>query len=127
MILKFEGVDSIEQAELLAGLEVQIPTEERAELDQDTFYVSDLTGCAVVAGEREAGIVADVQFGAGEAPLLIVREGEREHMVPFAGAYVVEVDTSAKRIVMNLPEGMLELDAPLSAEEKRIQHRKAKD
>lgn len=127
MILKFEGVDSIEQAELLAGLEVQIPTEERAELDQDTFYVSDLTGCTVVAGEREAGVVADVQFGAGEAPLLIVREGEREHMVPFAGAYVVEVDTSAKRIVMNLPEGMLELDAPLSAEEKRIQHRKAKD
>lgn len=127
VVLKFADVDSISQAESLAGCEVQIPREERAELDEDSYYVSDLTGCTVVAGEREVGAVADVQFGAGEAPLLIVRDGAREHMVPFAKAYVVNVELAAKRIEMSLPEGMLELDAPLSAEEKRIQHRKAED
>jgi len=82
-------------------------------------------GCVLVdvSGEggtgREVGTVADVNSSAGEAPLLVVRgANNKEFLVPFAQAFVRKLDLSARRIEMALPEGMLELDAPLSQEEK---------
>ena len=124
MILKFGGVDSISDAESLIGCEVQIPRDERTSLEGDEVYVSDLMGSAVFDGERRVGVVEDVIFGAGEAPLLIVRDERKEHMIPFASAYVRRLDLSGKQIEMRLPEGLLDLDAPLSSEEKREQQRK---
>jgi 16S rRNA processing protein RimM len=68
---------------------------------------------------REIGHIEDVQFGAGEAPLLIVRDaGGRRLEVPFAEAYLDSVDVEKKQVRMNLPEGLLEVNAPLTAEEK---------
>jgi 16S rRNA processing protein RimM len=122
VILKLAGVDSISDAERLAGCEIQLPQDERAPLESDAVYVSDLVGCRVSDGGRELGEVADVVFGAGEAPLLIVKDGAKEYMIPFAQAYLKQMDTAAKRIEMDLPEGMLELDAPLSDDEKKRQH-----
>ena len=118
MILKFAGIDSIEDAATLAGAEIQIPREQRAQLDEGAFFVSDLVGCRVFASTgsaavRELGPVTDVVFGAGEAPLLQVREGAREFLIPFVESYTKQVDLSTKRIELVLPEGMLELDAPL--------------
>ena len=63
----------------------------------------------------------EVQFGAGEAPLLVIEQGKREILVPYAAEYLKRVDVVAKRIEMVLPEGMLQLDAPLTAEEKQRQ------
>lgn len=127
MILKFAGVDSINDAEPLNGAELQIPAAERAKLEEGAIYISELKGCQVHAssgaGSQEVGRVEDVIFGAGEAPLLIVKNGPREFMIPFVESFVTSFDTSAKRIEMQLPEGLLELDAPLSKEEKEAQHR----
>jgi 16S rRNA processing protein RimM len=125
LVLKFAGVDSINDAETLLGCEIQIPRQQRAALDQGTAYVGDLVGCEVTAGGHSVGTVADVQFGAGEAPLLVVREGKREHLIPLAQAYLRRLDTAAKQIEMELPEGMLELDAPLSKEEKDLQQKRS--
>lgn len=139
IVIKFAGVDTISGAEALLGCEVQIPRTERAELEPGEIYISDLKDCvvAVVDGkgestaEREIGHVADVMFGAGEAPLLIVREdgreGAKEYLIPFADAYIKSLDINAKRITLSLPEGMLELDAPLSKREKQEQHSKQED
>jgi 16S rRNA processing protein RimM len=119
MVLKFEGVDTIEEAETLLRSEIQIPAEERAELEEGACYVSELLGCLVVqAGEAEAevGRVVDVNFGAGAAPLLIVKnEGGQEFMIPFVESFTKKLDLKGKRIEMQLPEGMLELDAPLNS------------
>jgi 16S rRNA processing protein RimM len=119
VVLKFAGVDSISQAEELAGCEVQIPFEERAPLEDDAVYVTDLIGCTVSDGGREIGRIEDVQFGAGEAPLLRIRGGDsKEYLVPFAAAYIAKMAPAEKRLEMNLPEGLLELDAPLTRDEK---------
>ena len=120
MVLKFEGVDSIEDAEKLKGAEIQIPAADRTKLEDGSVYVSDLLGCAVVVEGREIGKVTDVDFGAGEAPLLVVK-GNKEYLIPFVEGFVVKQDLEGKRIEMQLPEGMLELDAPLSKREKEIQ------
>ena len=78
LVLKFTGIDSISDAEMLAGCELQVPEAERAKLEPGWAYVSDLVGCAVFDGDREVGQVHDVQFGAGEAPLLVVKAGSKE-------------------------------------------------
>ena len=123
VVLKFAGVDSISDAETLVGSEIQVPRSERAAVGRDEFYVSDLIGCTVIDSGREIGRVKDVQFGSGEAPLLVI-EGGKEYLVPFAAAYIEKIALEQKRLEMKLPEGMLELDAPLSQEEKRRQHEK---
>jgi 16S rRNA processing protein RimM len=125
LVLKFAGVDSISDAELLIGCELQVPRSERARLESGWNYVSDLVGCVVFDSGREIGRIEDVQFGAGEAPLLIVVSGvgagSKRYEIPYAEAYLKSVDLERKQIQMQLPEGMLELNAPLTAEEKEQQ------
>src|SRR5712672_3545552 len=69
VVLKFAGVDSISDAEILVGSEIQVPRSERATLGSDEFYVSELIGCTVTDSGREIGRVVgrvrDVQFGSG--------------------------------------------------------------
>lgn len=122
LVLKFAGVDSISEAERLIGCELQVPREQRSELQPGWNYVSDLVGCKVFDGNLEIGRVEEVQFGAGEAPLLIVREGDAKLLdVPFAEAYVDRIDLEKKQVRMRLPEGLLDVNAPLTVEEKREQ------
>ena len=121
LVLKFCGVDSISSAEALVGCELQVPGSGRAQLEPGWTYVSDLVGCAVFAGGREIGRIEDVRFGAGEAPLLIVGCAGKQCEIPYAEAYLEKVDLERKEIHMRLPAGLLDLDAPLTAEEKRQQ------
>ena len=126
LVLKFGGVDSISEAETLVGCELQVPARERSKLEPGWVYVSDLVGCAVFDGDREIGLVTDVQFGAGEAPLLIVKAASNQYEIPYAEAYLKSADVAHKKIYMMLPEGMLELNAPLRAEEKAQQRNSRK-
>jgi len=127
VVLKFRGVDSMNDAELLIGSELQVPSAERADLKPGWNYVSDLVGCTVLDHAREIGRIEDVQFGAGEAPLLILANSAgRKFDVPFAEAYLEGVDTAQRQVRMNLPEGMLEINAPVTAEEKQEQQSEPK-
>jgi len=129
LVLKFAGVDSISDAEILVGAELQVPRSQRAELETGWTYVSDLVGCVVLDHGRQVGRIEDVQFGAGEAPLLIVTsEAGTKFDVPFAETYLEAVDVARRQVRMNLPEGMLEINAPVTADETQEQrsHRKKK-
>lgn len=121
VVLKFEGIGSISDAEPLVRSELQVPRSERAPLEQGAAYVSDLAGCKLLDRGREIGVVGDVRFGAGEAPLLVVGSGKSELEIPFAQEFLVRVDLEGKRIEMNLPEGLLDVNAPLTEEEKEQQ------
>jgi 16S rRNA processing protein RimM len=123
LVLKFAGVDSISDAEPLIGSELQVPIGERAEMEPGTAYVSDLVGCALFDHGREVGLIRDVRFGAGEAPLLVVGSGKNELEIPYAQEFLVKTDLEHKRIEMNLPEGLLDVNAPLTEEEKREQQK----
>jgi 16S rRNA processing protein RimM len=120
LVLKLAGIDSISDAETLIGSELQVPRTERAQLERGWNYVSDLVGCTVFDHGIEIGRIEDVQLGAGEAPLLIVAgTGGKNYDVPFAEAYLESVDLPQRQVRMKLPEGMLEINAPLTAEEKK--------
>lgn len=119
LVLKFAGIDSISDAETLIGSELQVPRAERAELERGWNYVSDLVGCAVFDHGNEIGRIEDVQLGAGEAPLLIVAgTGGKKYDVPFAEAYLEGVNLPLRQVRLKLPEGMLEINTPLTDEEK---------
>jgi len=136
VVLKFAGVDSISDAEQLAMLELQVPHDERTELKAGAAYVSEIIGCEIWVGKTDArhllGTVAEVQLGTGAAPLLVVRKQaeagktvEREFLIPYAEEFVEAADLARRRIDMQLPEGLLELQAPLSGEEKQRQKSEA--
>jgi len=118
-------------AEALIGSELQVPSAERAELESGWTYVSDLIGCAVwdlsTGTSREVGRIEAVQFGAGEAPLLVVVDkAGKKHDIPFAEAYLERVDIARREVRMKLPEGMLDVNAPVTAEEKQQQQQQAR-
>ena len=119
VVLKFAGIDSINDAESLIGSEIQVPRGMRAEIEPGAAFVSDLVGCEVFDHGRAIGSVKDVQFGAGEAPLLQIFKGSKEILIPFAREFITGIDIRGLRVEMKLPVGMLELDAPLSSEEKK--------
>lgn len=122
LVLKFRGVDSMSQAEALVGCELQVPSSERAPLEQGWNYVSDLVGCSLFDHGSLIGRIEDVRFGAGEAPLLIVAGSTgKKFDIPFAEAYLEAVNLPERQVRMSLPEGMLEVNAPVTAEEKKEQ------
>ncbi len=120
LILKFQGIETISDAEPLVGAELQLPRSERAKLEPGWTYLSDLIGCTVFDGQREIGEIENVQFGAGEAPLLVVRGKEQKsgaklpYEIPFAEAYLEKLDVEHRQVRMKLPEGLLEVNAPKS-------------
>ena len=126
VVLKFAGVDSIGEAEKLRGLLVAVPASERTELRDDAVYTGDLIGCEVIdlnatgadpnATGARVGVVTDVDREAG---LLEVKTSSGEALIPFAKAYLAKMDLAGKRIEMRLPEGLLDINAPMTEEERR--------
>jgi 16S rRNA processing protein RimM len=111
LVLKVRGIETISDAEPLVGAELQLPSSERAQLEPGWTYLSDLIGCTVLDGQHEIGEIEGVEFGAGEAPLLVVSSGAKlPYQIPFAEAYLEKVDLVRKQVRMKLPEGLLELN-----------------
>jgi 16S rRNA processing protein RimM len=109
LIFKFQGVDTISDAEKLAGAEVSIPFEQRAALQEDEVYQSDLVGCEVFdATGRSLGLVSDFQETGG-TPLLQVGN---DLLIPFAKEICTKIDLENKRITVVLPDGLLDLNVP---------------
>jgi 16S rRNA processing protein RimM len=110
IILKFAGYDSINQAEELRNAQVMVTRSQLVELPEDTYYDFDLVDCEVLTSEGKLiGRVAGVQ-NYGAAPLLVVAgEDKREYLIPLALSICVDIDVARKRVVINPPEGLLEL------------------
>lgn len=110
-VILFEGVASMNDAELLAGMELRLAEEDlgRDVLDGGEYYHRELIGCEVVTESGDpVGQVAAVD-GDGNATRLVVRSSRGEVLVPFTDAFCT-VDVAAKRITIRPPEGLLELN-----------------
>ncbi len=111
-IVAFDGIDSIGEAEDLAGTELRVPVEWLADLPAGTFYVHDLVGCRVTTpGGGTVGSVERVEGDGGATRLVVTTEGG-EVLVPLASDICREVDVDRKMIVVDPPEGLLELNRP---------------
>lgn len=111
LVLKFEGIETISQAESLRGLEVQIPQAELGPPPEGEYYYQDLIGCQVMdaADDRVLGVVEAIQE-LGGGLLLEVRSGPKEILIPFASSVCIEIAPRQRTIRVRLPEGLEDLN-----------------
>jgi 16S rRNA processing protein RimM len=109
-VLKFAGVDSISAAERFRGADLCVTPGERGALAEGEYFRSDLIGCIVIdaATGQAVGTVAGWQQYGGPSLMQVDCAG-REVLIPFVPAICKEVDVAGKRIVADLPQGLLEL------------------
>jgi 16S rRNA processing protein RimM len=108
-IIALEGIETMNDAEALAGAELKLPAAALPPLPARTYYRHDLVGCEVRTKDGQAvGRVTDVEGPLERSRLVVAREGG-EVMVPMVDAICVSVDPAAKTIVIDPPEGLLEL------------------
>ena len=108
--LKLQGVDSLSQAERLAGRDVWIPEESLRPRPSGEFFLFELIGCEVVDPEgKTTGRVTDI-LSVGESELLVVERSGEEVLIPFHESICTEVDVRGKRIRVDPPDGLLNLN-----------------
>jgi 16S rRNA processing protein RimM len=129
-VFHFEGCASIAEAEKFRGFDVLLPVEQRVTLPAGQYFVSDLIGCSVFASSSEGpvlaspacslgiapellGVVSDVQRSGEDTagtPVLIVDTHWGEVLIPLASEICTRIDVAARRIDVNLPEGLREMN-----------------
>ena len=110
MVLKFAGYDTIESANALVGYKFGLPEAERVQLSQDEFYDWELEGCSVENKPGSViGKVREVMRTGGVELLVVEDEARREILIPMAQSIVIEIDISRKKILIDPPEGLLDL------------------
>ncbi|HET6854223.1 MAG TPA: ribosome maturation factor RimM [Pyrinomonadaceae bacterium] len=109
VVLKLAGYDDVEAARQLVGFEFAVPEAERVALPSDHYYHWELEGCTVTVGSESIGKVQSVIRTGGTEILAIADENGKESLVPLVDDIVVEIDAAAKTIVVDPPEGLLDL------------------
>ena len=110
MLLKFEGVDDVDAARALQGGELLVAVEDAHPAPDGFYYAHEVRGFSCEdAGGRVLGVASGLEHTPA-GPMLSVDVGAgREALVPFVHPIVVEVDREGRRIVLDPPEGLLEL------------------
>jgi 16S rRNA processing protein RimM len=109
VVLKLAGYDDVDQAKSLVGYDFALPDSERVPLEEDEFYDWELEGCTVKVDDRSIGQVKSVLKTGGPEILVIADDAGKEQFVPLAAEIVVKIDTAARVILIDPPEGLLEL------------------
>jgi 16S rRNA processing protein RimM len=109
-VITLAGIETMNAAEALAGLELLVPADRLVTLPDGTFYRHDLVGCRVetVSGEF-VGTVREVE-GTLDRSRLVVDDGRGEVLIPLAGEICPTIDPRAKRIVVRPPDGLLDVN-----------------
>src|SRR5262249_61435868 len=106
-----DGVQTMDDAEGLAGYELRVPVDRLVPLPAGTFYRHDLIGCRVVTVDgRDVGAVSEVE-GDLSGSRLVIQGAKGEIQIPFAWGICTAIDPAARRIVIAPPEGLLDLNA----------------
>lgn len=102
--VEFADFDTPRRAEELIGRVLHMAADEEPD---DEFYMEDLIGFAVEAGESR-GVITDF-YDSDMNPLLGIDFGEGERLIPAAEEFIARIDFESRRIKMILPEGLTEL------------------
>jgi len=108
-LVKFSGIDSPEEVQLLQNWTVEVPSSEARKLDEDEYFLHDLVGLTLIDGDGAVrGKVIEIEETGGG--VLLVVEGPRGRFdVPFAADICTKVDLDAKTVAVNLPDGIEDL------------------
>jgi len=110
-VIGLRGVETMNDAEALAGHELRVPVDRLAALPDGVFYRHDLIGCRVATTRGETiGIVSDVE-GTMSGSRLVVEGPDGEVLIPLAAEICTTIDPASKRIVIDPPDGLIDANA----------------
>ena len=110
VILKLEGIDDMDAALRLKSRFLAVDRADAVRLPKDSYFICDVIGCAVC--DMEGGLLGSVtdvlQTGANDV-YVVKREGMKDLLIPAIRSIIREVDITARRVVVQIPEGLLDL------------------
>jgi 16S rRNA processing protein RimM len=109
VVLKLAGCDDVDSAKQFVGYEFAVEESERVPLEEGEFYDWELEGCTVKVGDKSIGQVRSVMRTGGTEILVITDDSGKEQLVPLAAEIVVEIDKAARVILIDPPDGLLDL------------------
>lgn len=105
----FGGVDTRNEAESLRNRYLYVPADDIAPLAEGEVFYHQLLGMTVVTVDgRTLGPVSEV-FELSPSDILEVHGGGKQYMIPFTKEIIVEVDIDGDRLVIDPPDGLLDL------------------
>lgn len=108
-IVRFAGIDTMNDAETLAGASLWLREGDLEPLPAGTFYRHDLVGCDVIDTQgTSVGKVTGVEGSLDRSYLVI----DEDTLIPLVGDICVAVDIAARRVTIDPPEGLIELNRP---------------
>ena len=108
VLLKLEGIDSIEEAEKYRNFNLKTEKERQEDLGEDTYYIVDLIGLDVYSDKNEyLGKIEDV-FPTGSNDVYVVKDNlGKQILIPAIADVVKEVDLKNKKMTINLIPGLI--------------------
>ena len=111
-IIKFEGVDSIEAAQILGGQEVLVAREDFESLPEGEYYRFEIEGLKVFDDTgKYYGVIEDI-IETGSNDVYVVRENDKEWLVPMIDSVVQSIDLEQGKLIFHCVEGLFE-DTPV--------------
>jgi 16S rRNA processing protein RimM len=109
--IKFEDIDTVEDAESLVGVDAFLPLTMLPPLKGNKFYYHEVIGFKIVdnLSELAAGTIMEISENGPNDLFILENEGE-EILIPIAEDWIVKVDRPNRQILMNLPEGLIEVN-----------------
>jgi 16S rRNA processing protein RimM len=108
-VVKFAGVDSIDQANALRGIDLCIPLAARRQPKEGEVFLSDLIGCQIF--DKKDSLLGTVEDIFEEGAQVWLQLDTNSALVPYVPAFFPSMDLPNKRLVSDLPEGLLEVNS----------------
>ena len=107
--VKFEDVDTEEDADAIMGCELYLPLSFLPKLEGNQFYYHEVIGFDVE--DQRLGVVGKIVSinDSTAQPLFEVLNGSIEMLIPMIDQFLVKIDRINKKVIMNLPEGLVEM------------------
>lgn len=108
--IKFEDIDNEQDADRILGCELYLPLSFLPPLEGNKFYFHEIIGFKIedTTTGKIVGKIVSVNDSAAQ-PLFEVKNGETEILIPMIDNFIVEVNRPNKKIIMKLPQGLLDI------------------
>lgn len=109
LLVKFEGIDSVEEAEKLKNLQIKIDSDEVGELEENEFYFHQIIGCEVFdENDKNLGEIIDILTPGANDVWVIKGENGKEILIPYIEDVVKKIDITSKKVNIAVMEGLID-------------------
>ena len=109
LLVKFEGIDSVEEAEKLKNLQIKIDSTEVGELEENEFYFHEIIGCEVFdENDKNLGEIIDILTPGANDVWVIKGENGKEILIPYIEDVVKKIDITSKKVNIEVMEGLID-------------------